>query len=962
MVKLSPYLHGTVKILILSVIAIVAALGIQAQTVVNNELLRAGNGYVNSIDASGKLRQPFCKSGNHWLKLTYATNALDMAYGAGGDGSNEWNTNGSVLLNPFITNHQIDTTGITFSSVETGHGTGSIISTGNLQIGNVSLEIKQRYELLPEQRYIKVITSVKNVGMNTAENLRTWLGTKDDWVGFSDKPTKMRGNLVDGEFEAINTSSEYSSLLRISSAQAGIFLYSADERVQTVVANCCHWNNIVTRNPNNAPTYHAQDGSYGLYIRFDDLAPGESDEVTWYFAAAPIADLGSALQQVAADALQPIRNVGCGTAEFLHKSKISGTAYFAVMPADHESITTLQLTSADLNDAVFQGNLVVLADSSYTSLISGLASATDYTLYHVFESNEGVFTEVRALNFTTASPLSLEVDVQASMYCDESANGYAQVSVSGGIAPYQYTWSSGEEGESIMGLAPGMYSVEVSDGSDCPTAIGALEIGLTDTIAPVVVLQDITVYLNEIGQVVLLPEMLDAGSHDNCGIAEFELDKSQFGCIDVDADNPQSVTLTATDASGNQSSAAANVLVVDTVKPTFSLSFIELFANDQGHALLTEAQLLPFASDACGIDRIEIGQSDWNCSQSSGSTGLLIFDVNGNVIEASIAVKVEDKIAPKVEVHDVQFSLDASGRKTIMLSELNVMAHDNCGVESLVIDREKLTCADLGEVTLQITASDAVGNQTQESFTVQVIDDMAPVIVCNDVIEICSGIYDPSGHVKALDNCSATLSQISGPEQGRHIAPGTYDLQFMAEDPSGNFSVKDVLLIIHAPPALELKTNIEAVPGEMLTLRASDDHSLTYRWSTGATTAETQISVQEEMDVWVVATNDINCATLAESVITLTTPTSDNEFDDEIDLLIYPNPAVHEIKVKLDGASFEVDAYTIIDMHGRKIIHQRVAAPDANRHIINVSTLAQGVYMLSLYAGERVITKRFSKK
>lgn len=573
-----------------------------------------------------------------------------------------------------------------------------------------------------------------------------------------------------------------------------------------------------------------------------------------------------------------------------------------------------------------------------------------------------MFTEVKEVNFTTTSLLSIEFDVQASMHCDENANGSAHNLVSGGTAPYQFSWSSGEEDQSIAGKAPGIYGVEVSDSGDCPSVLAEVEIEGLDTTAPVALASDISVYLNELGQAELLPEMIDAGTHDDCSNADLVVDKWQFDCNDVDAEHPHQVTLTATDAAGNQSSAIASILVVDTVKPTFSQPFIVLYANNEGQAQLTEAQLLPHAYDGCGIDRIEIGKVDWYCSESSGSTMLFIFDVNGNIKETTIEVIVKDEIAPEIEVDNLQISINASGRKSILLSELNVIAHDNCGIENISLDRDKLTCADLGEVTLQIIASDAAGNQTQESFTVQVIDDMAPEIICNDVIEMCSGIYEFSGHVKAIDNCSAMLSQISGPQQGNHIGPGTYQLQFMAEDPSGNFTVKDALLIVHASPELELEANIEAAPGEMLTLRASDDHSLTFRWSSGATTAEAQINVLHTMNIWVAATNDNNCVSRAESTIVITEPASDDVLVDHTDFLIYPNPAVNEINVKLDGASYEVDAFSIIDMHGRRIIHQRLATPGANAHIIDVSILAQGIYMLSLHAGERTITKRFSKK
>ncbi|MCD6201473.1 MAG: gliding motility-associated C-terminal domain-containing protein, partial [Bacteroidales bacterium] len=51
--------------------------------------------------------------------------------------------------------------------------------------------------------------------------------------------------------------------------------------------------------------------------------------------------------------------------------------------------------------------------------------------------------------------------------CPDETNGSIEVTVSGGIAPYSYMWSTGESGESITGLLAGTYTVTVTDGNLC---------------------------------------------------------------------------------------------------------------------------------------------------------------------------------------------------------------------------------------------------------------------------------------------------------------------------------------------------------------------------------------------------------------------------------------------------------------------------------------------------------------
>ncbi|RYE19262.1 MAG: T9SS type B sorting domain-containing protein, partial [Sphingobacteriales bacterium] len=55
-------------------------------------------------------------------------------------------------------------------------------------------------------------------------------------------------------------------------------------------------------------------------------------------------------------------------------------------------------------------------------------------------------------------------------------NGAIQVNVSGGAAPYSYTWSNGASGAAINNLAPGTYSLSIADGNGCISQAGPFTI------------------------------------------------------------------------------------------------------------------------------------------------------------------------------------------------------------------------------------------------------------------------------------------------------------------------------------------------------------------------------------------------------------------------------------------------------------------------------------------------------
>ncbi|WP_242131768.1 LamG-like jellyroll fold domain-containing protein [Aestuariivivens marinum] len=51
--------------------------------------------------------------------------------------------------------------------------------------------------------------------------------------------------------------------------------------------------------------------------------------------------------------------------------------------------------------------------------------------------------------------------------CHGGSNGYAQVNVSGGTAPYTYAWSNGQTTQTATNLSAGTYSVTVTDANGC---------------------------------------------------------------------------------------------------------------------------------------------------------------------------------------------------------------------------------------------------------------------------------------------------------------------------------------------------------------------------------------------------------------------------------------------------------------------------------------------------------------
>ena len=75
---------------------------------------------------------------------------------------------------------------------------------------------------------------------------------------------------------------------------------------------------------------------------------------------------------------------------------------------------------------------------------------------------------VNTYSYNVISPDSIQIE--STFYhpaCYTCANGAITTTVSGGTSPYSYYWNTGQSGNSISGLLPGIYSLLVTDAHGC---------------------------------------------------------------------------------------------------------------------------------------------------------------------------------------------------------------------------------------------------------------------------------------------------------------------------------------------------------------------------------------------------------------------------------------------------------------------------------------------------------------
>ena len=267
-------------------------------------------------------------------------------------------------------------------------------------------------------------------------------------------------------------------------------------------------------------------------------------------------------------------------------------------------------------------------------------------------------------SYTVNEPLPLIasfVDVEGVL-CPDDSTGTATVVAEGGTAPYFYQWSNGDTTETATNLPVGLVSVVVRDANNCLWQDNEA-IVILDTEAPnVVVNNTLEIFLDDQGQAVLTPEMVDAGSSDNCAIESMNLDVTNFDCSDL---GMQMVTLTVTDVIGNSAIAMTEVMVLDTIPPTLILPSDTVLFNCDGYF-----EYEVFAEDNCGaatpvfIDGLESGSFF-----PEGNIVIVTYEVedipSGNSTSGSFEVSVLNTV--EASIVDVQNSCpdEATGQATV---------------------------------------------------------------------------------------------------------------------------------------------------------------------------------------------------------------------------------------------------------------------------------------------------------
>ncbi|MGX0911478.1 putative Ig domain-containing protein, partial [Staphylococcus caprae] len=324
------------------------------------------------------------------------------------------------------------------------------------------------------------------------------------------------------------------------------------------------------------------------------------------------------------------------------------------------------------------------------------------------------------------------------------------------------------------------------------------------------------------------------------------------------------ITVTTTDASGNKIETTFTIEVVDKTAPTVTsikdqtkevntpIDSITIDASDNsGQVVTNKVSGLP---EGVSFDSETNTISGTPTKVGSYPITVTTTDASGNKIETTFTIEVVDKTAPMVtSIKDQTKEVNTS------IDPIKIEAKDNSGQdvtnkvsglpEGVNFDSETNTISGtptkVGSYPIVVTTTDASGNKTETTFTIEVVDKTAPTVTAieNQTKEVNTAIN--SIKVEATDNSGqAVTNKVSGlPEgvifdsetntiSGTPTKVGSYPITVTTTDEEGNktttnFTIKVVDTTKPTVTSIEDQTKEVNTPIDSITIEATDNSGQT---------------------------------------------------------------------------------------------------------------------------------------
>jgi hypothetical protein len=337
-------------------------------------------------------------------------------------------------------------------------------------------------------------------------------------------------------------------------------------------------------------------------------------------------------------------------------------------------------------------------------------------------------------------------------------------------------------GSITLGVAPNLFTCG-NVGNNTVTLTATDQQGYTKTCQATVMVQDaippkITCPANQtVSADANCSGMLDiwppTSKSDNCTpSASISVSQSPAGNTILNGHNDaRTVTLTATDASGNTAGCSLTVTLKDITPPSVTCKNATVVLDNAGAGSITTANVFQSGADNCGtVNQVSVIPNMFNCTHlGTGIVALTVNDGNGNTKSCNATVMVVDTQKPVFTNVPAPVTVQCNA----VPGPGTATATDNCSVTVAYNGQTIMggSCPDSYLITRKWTATDGSGNTQTATQRITVQDTQAPVFTSTPaaVTVECSNI-PAVGTPAATDNCDA---QVTMAYNGQTIVAGT---------------------------------------------------------------------------------------------------------------------------------------------------------------------------------------------
>lgn len=310
-------------------------------------------------------------------------------------------------------------------------------------------------------------------------------------------------------------------------------------------------------------------------------------------------------------------------------------------------------------------------------------------------------------------------------------------------------------------LGANTVTVTATDAEDKVSTLN-VTVTVVDSVNPIAITQSVTVQLDTNGNATITADDIDNNSTDNCSITNKMIDVSSFNCANL---GTNTVALTVTDQSGNQSTTNAIVTVEDNVNPVAITQNIFVQLDVNGNATTTADAVDNNSIDNCSITNKTLDVSSFTCVNLGVNTVVLtVTDQSGNQNDAIATITVLDNINPVAIGKNISVDLAGNPSVTIVANEVNNGSNDNCEVANLTIDVDTFTTS--GDYPVILTVTDSSGNTNDITVIVTVEDTLSIEEFNSNSLDVFPNPTQNNIHInfKRLNEYSLWVYDITGKE------------------------------------------------------------------------------------------------------------------------------------------------------------------------------------------------------